>query len=499
MKRLLAMILALAVIFCLAACSSSNQPETTGKPDSDDPQNPLDVLSNVSMGMSIADVDALISLLGRGDPGLDIENAYFEIGTSDTGALVSLGAKLLDEQHDAKLFLGDAIVLSAPSLLDQNYGLTVNELMAMLGNSAVLPKWITAASAGLNPEVLVNMLSKYYNMLVSELKKSGDVEVTSEGGLSVINGTLSSDTIAVIYVELIEELCKDDDFFALMALIEGTTADEFKESFLSDKPDKDTLLTQAKHQFGQFQISVKIKNLKLTAENIPVAGDLCVSLNQDTQGGNRPADISLVFDTEKGTLNVSCKDEGTERIGLDIGNGKLDARIDIDDTNAHLTIEVTDTAVKGSLEMNGEKVGELEMTVSETELNVKLIANGSEIILNIKTTDSAVTGTLTVDGEEMGKVAFDKKVEGSKTTLTLKTLEISNASFDFSEVGLCFYIDTNASIPAAPTYTDVSKMSEDELQAVLEKFVTDNEDLVTWISGLFQSETETGPSMVPHP
>lgn len=505
MKRFLAIILALAMILCLAACSDSQQPDETGKPDNDDPKNPIDVLTNFSVGVSIADVDALVALLRGQDPGLDIENVYFEIGASGDRGLISLGAKLLGEQHDAKLFLSkNDVVLSAPTLLDQNYGTTMENLMAMMGSmgGSFLPMNRYAGSAtsvagiltSLNPEVLANLLGKYYNMLISELKKSGDVEVTSEGGKSVINGTLSADAMATIFVELLEELCKDDEFFELVGPLTGTTAEEFKENFLSEKPDKDTLLAMFKEAWNQYQVSLKIKDLKLTADNIPVAGDLYLSANMNTQGSDRLLSASLAFDIDKGFLNLSVVYMDTEMIGLDIGDGKLDARVNIEGTNAHLTMEATDNSLKGSLEVNGEKVIELEMTVSDTELNARLVAQGTEFVLNVQITESEITGTLTVDGTQMGKATFEKKVKGSKTTLTLKTLELPNVSMDFSEVGLCFYIDTNPSIPAAPTYTDVSTLSQEELQDILQRFMTDNADLVEWISSL-GGHTAVGPAI----
>ena len=113
---------------------------------------------------------------------------------------------------------------------------------------------------------------------------------------------------------------------------------------------------------------------------------------------------------------------------------------------------------------------------------------GSNItVLNAKITDTGAEGSITVNEMEMGKIVFAKKVEGTKTTYTLTTLSIQGTAIDFTAGGLSFYVDDNAQVPAKPEYTDVSTMDEAELNAVLDKFATDNADLIALFSDLFGS------------
>ena len=173
-------------------------------------------------------------------------------------------------------------------------------------------------------------------------------------------------------------------------------------------------------------------------------------------------------------------------IGLDVADGKLSARFDLDGATGKLEMEVTESAVKAFMEMDGQKVFELNLTFSDTEINLKIVAAESEIVLNVKTEGENVTGTLTMDGQEMGKVTFIKKVEGTKTTLTLGTLTMDAVTIDFTSAGISFFMDTDADLPTAPeSYTDITTLTEDELNGILDKFMTDNAELIEWLGNLF--------------
>lgn len=495
MKRFLALLLALVMIFGLAACGEKPNDNDSDKKDPN--KNDPSAISDVLMGVSVADVDALISIFTGADAGLDIEDLYFELGASDKGALLGLGAKLLGEQHDIDLHMGEAFVLSAPSLLDKNYGITMDGLTAMLesmmgatapgmGDTAMGGNSVVGMLSTMDPEAVADLLVKYYDLLIAEIKKAEGITATTQDGNTVLNGTMTPAGAATVVVNLLEALCADDDFFALLGTVMGTTADEAKQNFLSGKPDAATLTSQLTNMLTTYELKIKLTDLKLTAENAPVAGMLHVYLDQEVETDEvRPAEIYVAFDFEKGFFNATIKDEGTELAGMDIGDGKLEIRFNIDGASGKLSLAATDSSLKGSLVMNGETLGELDFTFSDTELNFKVVVLRSEYVINIKIDGSNVTGTLKMDGQEMGKLTFSKKESGSKTTLTVKTLTINATEVDFSSAGISFYIDTDANIPAAPSsYTDISKMTEDDLQAVLEKFMTDNADLVEWLQGI---------------
>ncbi len=508
MKKLLALALALVMIFCLAACGENKDDDdgtkaTTTVPTGPNTPNVPGLSAGTKVGLSIADLDALLQPLFNGDAGTDVEDLYIEMGASDTNVLLALGAKLLGENVDANLFLGEDIVLSAPALLDKNYGISMENLMALMEN---MVGSAGAAAPAIDPEVVIELVGKYYGMLIDGIKNAEGITATEEDGGVVITGTLDSDAIAVIVVDILEAAYADDDFFALMGAMQGVDPDEFKQAFLQNKPSKDELLTQMKAMLAQFEVEVKIDSLNLAA-SVPVIADLTVSLNQDMEGGNRPAVIDVEYNLIDMTCDISFVDEGTEIFRLKFIGGEFELAVNMGDVNMEAKITVSDTGLNGYVKQNGVELmsfafnvtdngcrasmtsnGEtmsIELAVSDNGVALTLNFRGSEIKLEAKATNDKFEGTLTMDGQEMGKITFVKKVEGSKTSFTLTILSIQGTEVDFSEGGLSFYIDTDAEISAAPDYTDITTMDNDELEAVLDKFMTDNADLIEMFSDLF--------------
>ena len=494
MKRFLALILVLVMVFCLAACGESDPagtttPSTPNQPGSSGgnlPANP------VTMGISVADVSGLLELIAGAKPSSEIKDLFLQVTAGEANGVLSLGATMLNKNYTADLFFGEALVLSAPALLDKNYGATMESLMSMLEGmtGAAVPSAPAGSVAGMlgsvDPEAVAGLLSKYYNLLLDELKKAEGITVTTEGGKTVITGTLNADACATVVCNLVDALCADDEFFTLMGNISGQ-GEAFKTDFLEGYPGPGGLLADAKEAMNKFAVSLKLNSLTLNDKNLPVAADLYFSLNQEVETDEiRLAEVALAFDLEKGTLSGCFKDEGTELASIAIGDGKLDAAVNIDGEKIKVHMEATDNSLTGYVEMREEKIAELALTFSETEIKLKLNISREEYLLVINMSDTAVSGSFSMGGQVMGSLAFDKKVEGSKTTLTLKTLEISSTTVDFSKLGICVYIDTNATLPSAPTgYTDITTLTEDELNAVLDKFLTDNQDLVDMLSSLF--------------
>ena len=521
MKKILALALALVMIFCLAACGENKKDDDgTTVPTTTAPNTPNvpGFSAGTKVGMSVADLDALLQPLLNGDAGTDVEDLYIEMGASDTNVLLALGAKLLGENIDANLFIGDGLVFSAPALLDKNYGVKAEDMAdfvegfmngfmgGVMGDAGMGTLMPTVPS--IDPQAAMDLVGKYYTMLIDEIKTADGITATEEDGGVVITGTLDSDAVAVIVIDIIEAACADDDFFELMGIMQGVDPDEFKQAFLQNKPSKDELLTQMKAMLAAYEVEVQIENLCLAA-NIPVIADLTVSLNQDVEGGNRPAVIDVAYDLINMTCDFSFLDEGTEIFSLVMGDGEMEMVVNMGDVNMEAKISVTDTGMTGYVKQNGVELASFSFAITENGFRASMTSNGETMSVELAVTDSSITlslnmrgsvmeikaevtentaeGTLTMDGQEMGKIVFVKKVEGSKISYTLTTLSVQGTEIDFSEGGLSFYIDTNAEISAAPDYIDITTLDNDELQAVLEKFATDNADLVEMISGLFGS------------
>lgn len=521
MKKILALALALVMIFCLAACGENKKDDDgTTVPTTTAPNTPNvpGFSAGTKVGMSVADLDALLQPLLNGDAGTDVEDLYIEMGASDTNVLLALGAKLLGENIDANLFIGDGLVFSAPALLDKNYGVKAEDMAdfvegfmngfmgGVMGDAGMGTLMPTVPS--IDPQAAMDLVGKYYTMLIDEIKTADGITATEEDGGVVITGTLDSDAVAVIVIDIIEAACADDDFFELMGIMQGVDPDEFKQAFLQSKPSKEDLLTQMKAMLAAYEVEVQIENLCL-ADNIPVIADLTVSLNQDVEGGNRPAVIDVAYDLINMTCDFSFLDEGTEIFGLVMGDGEMEMVVNMGGVNMEAKITTTDTGMTGYVKQNGVELVSFSFAITENGFRASMTSNGETMSVELAVTDSSITlslnmrgsvmeikaevtentaeGTLTMDGQEMGKIVFVKKVEGSKISYTLTTLSVQGTEIDFSEGGLSFYIDTNAEISAAPDYIDITTLDNDELQAVLEKFATDNADLVEMISGLFGS------------
>lgn len=490
MKRFLAVLLALAMICCLAACGPKPADNTTN-PTQPKPNAP--VVGDVLMGLSVADVNALVNILAGGESGMDlsgIKNVYIQTGASQTSGFFGLGANLNNKQYDVNLFmkdLGEAYILSAPALVDKNYGFTMEGLMAMMEEMTGAAGAPVGAMGGIDPELAVKVLGRYYEMLLSEIKKANGITVDG----TTINGELNAAAAATIVSNLINAVKNDDEVIGMLASTSGLTVDEFKAEVLEGLPAQADL----EYLFSAYELKIQFTNLKFDEKNVPRSGKIYASVNQEVETEEvRLAEISVDFDFAAGKFNAFVKDEGKEMIGLDVADGKLSARFDMDGATGKLEMEVTESAVKAFMEMDGQKVFELNLTFSDTEINLKIVAAESEIVLNVKTEGENVTGTLTMDGQEMGKVTFIKKVEGTKTTLTLGTLTMDAVTIDFAAAGISFFMDTDAELPTAPeSYTDITTLTEDELNGILDKFMTDNAELIEWLSELFPTGGEAHP------
>ena len=503
MKRFLAILLAVAMLFCLAACQVVNNNEEENKENKENEGNLT--LPSAKVGLSIQDLDALLELFLGADPELDIENLFLEMGTDENSGLLSLGASVKDKDYAVNLFLGEALVLSAPELLDKNYGIALADLPGWYESlmtsvqapsvEAVMPTLGSAYSSSVaapngansvlgmlekvDPEEVAALGEKYYDLLISELKTANGISSSTEDGKTVLTGTLNGDALATILVNVIETLFSDDDFFSLLADASGMSASEVKQQLTADKPSKEELLEQAKAAFSQINPTLTVNKIALDANDLPVAVDLKATLAPDGESGT----IAFAYDVEAMTLAVNVDVPGA-KLNLSAGNGKFDFSTDTQSGKVAVHFETNDSGFSGYMEQNGQKMMEVSLSYTDTEMTFKLNMRGSEMVLNAKISDDTAEGTMTMDGQEMGKVTFDRTVDGSKETLTLNTITIQGQSVDFSEAGISFYVDNNYDMPEAPDYTDITTLDADDFEAIGEAFLEDNADLLEMFSGM---------------
>lgn len=517
MKRFLALALALVMLFCLAACgedkktddsgSKSTTIATTTKPTTPSTPTPPvtgETVAGAKAGLSIADLDALLEPLLNGDAGTDIENFYLEMGGSDEALLLALGAKLMGEDLYANLFVGEDVVVSIPALLEKNYGIATADLVELL--KAQIEDATAGTMTTIDPEVVIELIGKYYTMLLTEVASAEGITATEADGVITISGTLNSDAIATIIVNILEASCADDDFFELMGAMSGMTAEEFKEGFLASKPSKDELLTQMKAAMAAQAMNIEINQLVLS-NGLPVAASMELSTKVSTDDGDVLGEILLDYDLTAGEISLYVVEDGFTVAEFVVGDGRvyLSSREDgqissidlqLTETGATLTVKqnsvtvvdatfaITANGFSLTMTSNGETMS-LELAVTDNAITLTMGMRGSVMVLNAKVTDAGAEGSLTMDGTEIGKIVFVKKVEGTKISYTLSTLSIQGTEVDFSKGGLSIYVDTDAQVPAVPAYDDITTLTEAELEAALEKFMSDHAELVEKLETLF--------------
>ncbi len=600
LKKLLCISLAmLMVMFCFIGCgedTTANDDPEYSKAEEKNPGSSTAAGENIAVGFEIKDINSLLALFGVTDESLDIENIKLDLTANKNGNFVyALGAKLFGEEENLKLFGGENLVI-ASTLLDKAYGIDdvtafASKLIELVYDYDVdLNKPATRyegdsnqATTATGQSLLLKLLTspkfktfaeKYYNKLIVELKTNGGLSVSEANGITTLSGKLSTDAMATIIVNIVEELCADADFYEITGID--------KSDFLEGKPEKSVLLSQFKQGLSEFGIDVTVTKLAIDAENAIKSFDVTVKTTEPI--GNYTIKIALDVDTKTFSIDLSdgqgnyikaslSPDKITADINSDItdteGDGSVfttttKGKLNIDENGVFVDFDFTDindysywdgikeycktvctldcelTASKLTfkyemqddrkvtgdenysvsdgeiIELNatysdkgGEaafKVSEIstdtrypeydysdveewnaKLTIGDTETKLEITAEEQTMVITLTDSESTLTGTLDVDGEELGNIKLGKKTEGSKTTYTLNSISAEGETVDFSGVGISFYIDTNAKMESAPSYTSIDNMTAEELSEILEGIENNNRDLFEKLDNLFTS------------
>ena len=536
------------VLFTFVGCN--NETANTGEEDSSETENENSGESGdaFKFGMSIKDPSALLSMFLGGDAGIDIKDVYIDMTANESADLVyALGAKLFGEAHNVKLFAGKDIILSAPTLLDKNYGISYEALMSMYYD---MMNRVTAGSgASLNIQELaepsIRLVEKYSEMLLTELKTNAGLTVHRPAGAKYvqISGKMTTDDLATIIVNIVEELCKDDDFFTILKATSGTT----KAEFLAGKPPKAELLSGLKQELkplgfeadvnltvddemGITKADIKASFLIREKAQFELKFDIAAKYFELYLKPAEDSEIRFKFDNGNvlGEFNMTNNYESVqpgfyEEQRRESMNGKLelkDNKLAFDyetkeeyyykslsnsydnTTRESMTIDLdaswSEDGIKFSFEQKSldydSDYGKEEESAISAEGELKITDNAITLTFEyadvsieakIKIDGEEVKGTLMMNGQKMGEIIMEKKVSGSKTTITIKSIDVGGAKIDLADAGISFYINTAAKMPTAPEYTSIENFTEEDFEAIAEKFMTDNADLIEKLSELF--------------
>lgn len=485
MKRFLALTLAVLMIVCtFAGCGSD------GKKDDKPSTGNNNKSSGVLMGISIGEPGELVKLFTGENPIADIKDVYLEMAANDKYEIIyGLGAKLFGEKHALKLFYGEDIVISAPSLVEKNYGISMEALMELITASKsepeVGPGVMAPTTATPGAAVLVDLLpvlAEYTDDLVEELKTNAGLTVTENGGKINIKGTVTSDAAAVVFTNLFLKLCEDDDFMAIMSVMFGQSIEDLRKEL----PAKDVMIDEFKSSFAGMQFSA---NVDLTLEKDT---DALKAMNVSINVGTAAMKINVAFDSEKETFSFSALENNFPRVTVTYANGKLDFDMQVDGQVMEGSFSVSDTKITGFVKVANEEVLRLNVEILDDGFDFTMSAGGSQIGMTAKESNGEVVLTLSANGVEAFKVNLDKKVSGSKTTFTVKSMSAQNVTLDVSAAKLSFYIDTDYTLEKAPAFESLEGKSEADLQQILQKIVTDNQELIQKLASLFSG----GPAVM---
>jgi len=473
----------------------------------------------------------------------DIENVYFEALTDIDAqkSLATFGANLFDKDYALNVFgNANSVVISAPALHGTNYGMSYEELMTLysgllLGMGGMIapdmaPDMDTAVSgSGMvnittllpllaeNSETLGKMVDKYVELLITEIKANAQVTEAADGSNTKTTYTLNADSLGMITANVLDAFFTDTEAVALLKKL-GVDTDEI----VSTKPSKAELQETYKQMFVQLGSPVLTVALTTDAAKALVAIDADLVVNQ-------AAILTLDYDKATGTFSAVLDDDpsnnnkttitgkvenGTTAIEIidiaSFGDGitytdttnisfgetgfsfkTVSSSTDGMTTTLDISLTIAETSVDFRAYQSSKNPEEYaaydfeseikaSLTWSDTGFTIKLNIEGTETVVTVSDKDGKVEGKLTMDGEEMGNILFDKSVDGSKTTYTLKSLTYGDVSIDFSDVGLSFYYETGISVPDAPTnYTNLAELDEDALQGILTEIMEDNEELIS--------------------
>ena len=440
LKKLLCIVLAVIMAaFCLASCkkgtedvdTSSEGDQTTSPSQTGPSEPPAEPIKNSAFGIEIKDAEALLALFGI--DGVDIKDVKLDLTSNKQGkALLSLGAKLFDEEHDLKIFSGDNIAITS-SLLDKAYGITdVEAFSEALDVMMIADALVYGDSAGTDISDVKryeSFYNKYYAMLISELKTNSSLAVSEDGGITTLSGNLTSDALATVYVNLTEELYADEEFYTLFGID--------KESFLEGKPDKDTLLQKTKDSFAEvfseMQLEITVNSLKMDAESIK-SFDIAmkwISKDSEQESGQEKYTASILFDMDAKTFSFDISNEPhtdyakisvtSEKIEADVNTRtfySINAEEDGISLDSTTTVKLKLTADKSSIDLSANVKSTNEYPTYEqavlTESDVVLLLGDNKLKLDYKTQIDAVRGS-TDDPDEIESEAVEYHIDAALT------------------------------------------------------------------------------------
>ena len=356
-----------------------------------------------------------------------------------------------------------------------------------------------------DPAKVEALFTDYLSTLTSSIEKNlSATKQENANGQIHVSLTLTPRGLATVLVDLVEKFCADDALLdAVLPLFDPSLT---KEAFLQGKPSREALIQDVESSMAALSLN----------------GTVSITYDKN-QGALNRLDANLQYrDPSLHTLSLEIAQSESQfdftfRQSSDVAENDLLLRFKITESGALLGIaegnaasayhqltllelvkkpnEATLSYVRSGAE-NASLEFVLSYTAKSVSLDVSSTADNKKIrLFSAKGSyqSSVLRLDLTLYGENQAaetiSVLFNVSLENGVTLTLDKIIGGPNQSMtlDLSSAGLKIGVITDFAFPALPEAKPLDNATEAELNAILQKFQTDNAALIQYLSTLFGS------------
>lgn len=479
----------------------------------------LSVMKSALFQLDIEDPAALFHLIGEEVPSnFKVKDLSFSsaVDLEKKQMLYALNGEIANKKIDTTCFIQEGLLtLVSPHLLSENYSFSFE--------TSVFPKKTELFFS--NPAKLQETLKAYGQTLTESIQKNLLSSESSDDTVIIEKYVLDPSGLAAVLTDLAEKFYSDTDLIeAILPLVDPPIT---KEEFLQMKPSKDQIMQTVRTSLegigidGYLHLTFRKDNKQL--QNVLLDLNLktpdpahfyvqITGLNSDSFSFDFKAqssgfdDVVFTFSSNRSQTN------GTEYyLFVDDGETKSDAQLTIKANEVLLLVNedrLQQTEIKLSRGQNKITLSVGRKGIENFALDVILAyqKNSVSLTAQIPTGTSSVpifsakatieNKSLRIDVTSYGEnqvadtvsVIFDISFKKGGITLTLSKLIVgpnSSVTVDFSAVGFRLTFIPNYKFPEIPAAKSLDQATEAELNGILEKFQTDNAELIHYFTNLF--------------
>ncbi len=117
-----------------------------------------------------------------------------------------------------------------------------------------------------------------------------------------------------------------------------------------------------------------------------------------------------------------------------------------------------------------------QIRFSENYMNAEILCGEERYTVRITYTDTEIMAEVALNGRNEFEIKMSKRTDGTKRILSVDSMTAGDTVTDMSDIGISFYIDTDADMERLPDYTLTDGMSAEELRSIADTFVSKLKD-----------------------